>query len=238
MKKIRLVLHILLPILILCTSVNSIAQIKFGVKAGGNYTNVKYVNESGTHVYTYPKTGYQFGIFADIPISRNVFFQPSLLVSSKGYNEDRKVYISGDTIYITATFRPRPIYVEVPLNMYYKYQLKKIAFFAGGGPFVSYGFNSKYKFIPPKGFEAFVIPTGKIQFLEDFWNVKSGYVQYQRHVNVGAGASIGAGFMKHFSVTVGAQYGLLNVYPYANGTRPVKASIAMYEANASVGYRF
>ncbi|HRN47947.1 MAG TPA: porin family protein [Niabella sp.] len=238
MKKKGLMLHIMLLILMLCTSVAIMAQPKFGIKAGVNYSNVNLIDKDGFAVFTYPNLGYHGGIFADFPISKHFFFQPSILLSQKGYNEDRKVNIAGDTLYITATYTPKPIYLEVPVNFFYKYQFKKMSLFAGGGGYFTYGLNGKFNYKAPPGYESFVVSSGKIQFVDDFGLAKTGAVTFQRHIDLGVGGKVGLGFGKHFSFTAGGQLGLLNLYPFANGLRPVKAVISNYEGNASIGYTF
>lgn len=130
MKKKGLMLHIMLLILMLCTSVAIMAQPKFGIKAGVNYSNVNLIDKDGFAVFTYPNLGYH-EVFLQTSQFRNTFFPAFHFVKSKGYNEDRKVNIAGDTLYITATYTPKPIYLEVPVNFFYKYQFKKMSLFAG-----------------------------------------------------------------------------------------------------------
>ncbi|MCO6148474.1 porin family protein [Flavobacterium sp. NRK1] len=60
-------------------------EIKFGVKAGANFTNF------GGDADTDGKTGFYVGALADLPISGNFHIQPEVQYSNEGADDDNNI---------------------------------------------------------------------------------------------------------------------------------------------------
>lgn len=89
----------------------SYCQISFGVKSGINIATTK-------DIITFPKNriGWYVGGIANIPIHKNIFLQPELLFSTKGYR-----YIDGA---FGSTTSRRLNYIAVPILLDYKIDQK------------------------------------------------------------------------------------------------------------------
>ena len=57
-------------------------DIEFGIKGGLNFASISGDNTNDFE----PVTGFNFGVFAEIPISEKFSFQPELLYSGQGYS--------------------------------------------------------------------------------------------------------------------------------------------------------
>ena len=89
MKKFNL----LLIVVGLIFSVQTIAQVKIGIKAGGNISNMKFDidKDFGDEPETKAKMGIHLGLITDIPLlDSTLSLQPALLYSNKGYSFDMK----------------------------------------------------------------------------------------------------------------------------------------------------
>ena len=121
MKKI-----ILLAVLVFAFNFANAQKVKYGVKAGLNIANA---NLSGDGVpSTSSVTSFHVGAFAEINISKKVFFQPELVYSMQGANFSQAVVLS-ETLYQTDnTFKLS--YINIPLMFKY-YPQEKFYFEAG-----------------------------------------------------------------------------------------------------------
>lgn len=92
------------------------AQVTFGVKAGLNLADVNGKSE-GESIgdESNIKVGFHLGVTADFSLGENVFVQPALLFSTKGFTSE--VDFLGTTVKTTASVN----YLEVPINIGYKF---------------------------------------------------------------------------------------------------------------------
>jgi hypothetical protein len=133
MKKIS---KITLALLLIFAFANLNGQIKYGAKAGLNFSTMtlKYMGLSID-----PKTlvGFHIGGYAEFPIIENLSIQPGLLISTKGTKYD----FSSEKGTIS------PVYLDVPVNLMYSFNINpkipKISVFTG--PYFAYGIAGKYK---------------------------------------------------------------------------------------------
>ena len=82
---------LLLIVVGLIFSVQTFAQVKIGIKAGGNVCHMKFdiAKDLGGEPETKAKMGFHIGLITDIPLLENTFsLQPALLYSNKGYSFD------------------------------------------------------------------------------------------------------------------------------------------------------
>lgn len=94
-----------------------------------------------------PRTGFHFGFIANLPLNAksSMFFQPGLYY----YNKGRKFA----ALYDTSVSDTRSIhmseninYLELPLNLVYKFKLSRTAkFIIGAGPYASFFYTGKLK---------------------------------------------------------------------------------------------
>ena len=111
------------------------------LRGGLNLANVT-VSEGGRVDDAKTFTSFQAGFIGDVSLGQFVSFQPGLLVTGKGSKTQ-----SGeptDANYYKAT--TNPIYLEVPLNLVFKFGSNSGPnFFAGAGPYLAIGIAGKNK---------------------------------------------------------------------------------------------
>jgi hypothetical protein len=126
----------------LCILLNANAQKSSIILKGGlNLANVS-VTESGRIDDAKTLTSFQVGFIGDVSLGKFASLQPGLLVTGKGSKTQ-----SGeptDANYFKAT--TNPIYLEVPLNVVFKFGVNGGPnFFAGAGPYLAIGIAGKNK---------------------------------------------------------------------------------------------
>lgn len=119
------------------------AQVKFGIKAGGNLCKMKFDidKDYGDEPELKSKLGFHAGLITDIPLmDESLSLQPAFLFSNKGYSLDVKESIEDefDNIDIDdfeGYMRYNYYYVEVPINLVYKIH----GFQVSAGPYFAVG---------------------------------------------------------------------------------------------------
>jgi hypothetical protein len=113
--------------------VNANAQ-RIGIKAGLSLANAQY-EYAETSISTSNLIGIQAGLIGEVPISNEIFFNSGMLFSQKG----TKLSLLG----VEVDF---PInYLEIPINLAYKYDMGSAKLFAQAGPYLGVGLSAKMK---------------------------------------------------------------------------------------------
>ncbi|WP_462317609.1 porin family protein [Marinilabilia sp.] len=99
----------IVAVMLLSISTVSVAQVKFGVKAGVNIANVSGDDAENMDSRLAPV----FGVFANVALSESLSFQPELLYSMKGAKESMSM--EGMDIESTAKLS----YIDIPLMLKY-----------------------------------------------------------------------------------------------------------------------
>jgi len=111
------------------------------LRGGLNLANVT-ITESGRIEDSKTLASFQAGFIGDVSLGKFISLQPGLLVTGKGSKTQ-----SGeptDANYFKAT--TNPIYLEVPLNLVFKFGANGGPnFFAGAGPYLAIGIAGKNK---------------------------------------------------------------------------------------------
>jgi hypothetical protein len=111
------------------------------LRGGLNLANVT-ISENGRIDDAKALTSFQAGFIGDISLNQFLSLQPGLLVTGKGSKTQ-----SGETTdanYFKAT--SNPLYLEVPLNIIFKFGVSDGPnFFAGAGPYLAMGIAGKNK---------------------------------------------------------------------------------------------
>ena len=147
MKKFKL----LLIMVALIFSVKTFAQVKFGIKAGGNLCNMKFDidRDFGDEPDTKTKMGFHVGLITDIPLLESTFsLQPALLFSNKGYSVDFEKMLDDEFDDIGVDMddyegyvRLNYNYIELPINLVYK----NSGFQISAGPYFAVGIGGSFK---------------------------------------------------------------------------------------------
>jgi hypothetical protein len=155
---------------------NANAQ-RFGIKAGVALANARY-EYTETSISTSNLIGFQAGLIGEIPISDAIYLNSGALFSQKG----TKFSILGMEIKFPVN------YLEIPLNLAYKYDLGPLKLFAQAGPYLGVGLSAKYT-------------SGSDEEKIDFGSETDQMKRLDYGANFGGGIEIGA-------VQIGVNYGL------------------------------
>lgn len=153
----------------------------FGIKGGVNFSNIIKTDDS--NFKTDYNTGYNAGLFVNIPIVDRFSFQPELMFSQKGYKSERTGLLGDGTLTQTTNW------IEVPI-------LAKITPVAGFnivlGPQVSFLTKTKTKY------EGTFTAAQQTTYEDDADKFKKSIV----------GGVIGAGFDLSRNISLNARYAL------------------------------
>lgn len=119
------------------------AQVKFGAHAGINAASATFKETSGGQTTTYKydsKIGLTIGVVAEIAIADALAFRPELNFTQKGgkYSDSQSGFSIENTISTN--------YLEMPLNVLYKFEAGGGNIFVGAGPSIGFGLSGKDKY--------------------------------------------------------------------------------------------
>ncbi|GEM_PF-832399 len=137
--------------ILLCSS-TSMAQVKLGIRAGGNLNTMRFDFDEnyGDEPHTKLKAGFHAGIVADIIlVPKLLSLQPSLLFNNKGYSFDFEKSLQNqydnlgldvDIDNFEGYVRLNYNYIELPMNVVLK--TDRLRFMAG--PYVAVGIGGSF----------------------------------------------------------------------------------------------
>ncbi len=199
------------------------AKMSFAILGGLNFQNLNGRNTIDNKLDNKIILGYHVGVNAQIPIAPTFYFQPGLLLSTKGAKN-----INNE---ITSTYNLT--YIELPLNFVYKAALGKGYIMLGFGPYLAYGIGGKVK-----------TEGGALSLKTDieFQNV----VEINDPITVtyvkpfDAGGNIYAGYETAMGIFVqlNTQLGMLEINPEDKRNVNDKSSVKNTGFGFSIGYRF
>jgi hypothetical protein len=141
----------LMLIILVTFAFSTSAQVNFGIKVGGNLSNIKHDYKDSDYEYaTKMKVGFHIGLTSDIPINDMFSFQPGLLFTTKGWSYDLDELfdefdpvrsVSADGLEIDGYARTSLNYLELPLNVAFKANALQIY----AGPYLGIGIGGKHK---------------------------------------------------------------------------------------------
>lgn len=209
------------------------AQVKFGVRAGVNFSKAILNSEEFGKPATDPKTGIVLGITADIPVHNDFYLQPAFLYADKGF-----ILESNYNSTATNKFVVTASYFEIPLTVLYKPQLGAGKLLLGAGPYIGYGTGGKWK--SDIGFLVGDVVTsnhGDVIFRNDAVDGEYENYLYGKPIDYGATVTAGYEFLNHLAVQFNAQFGLANLQPKYDG-RKQEGSLKNKSIGFSLGYKF
>jgi opacity protein-like surface antigen len=210
MKKLFLAASILFA-----TGANVLAQApQFGVKIGGNLSTVT-TTEDSEGLKSNP--GFQIGVTLDYELAENVYLLSGLELVQKGF----KVELEEDGLEYTLT--GKPLYLQIPIHIGYKFDLGNAKFVPQVGPYLAYGLGGKATTKMSVDDVEMDMSTDVDYFDEDN-NVK----KLDLGLTVGAGLEIGK-----IGVNLGYSLGLMNIADSDDDSSVKNGSLFI-----TVGYKF
>lgn len=193
----------------------------FGVRAGGSMQNITG-ETGGEDLESSLKPGFHAGVFYEISVASDFYFQPNLLFSMKGAKDDD----------VDANMNLG--YIELPLHFLYKPQLGSGKIIVGFGPYVAYGVTGKLK----DDEDEIDIKFKNDLSLEEALEMASFETFYLKGLDAGADVFFGYEFPFQLSVQFMAQLGLVNIFPKIDGESVDDTSMKNIGFGLSLGYRF
>lgn len=173
----------------LITSAN--AQIRFGIKAGGNFSNLYTSdNNEGFNSNQYKgKFGYHFGSVLEYSLSNRLSIQPELLYLNHGAKlKNKNSFLMKDGHFTLNT-------LLLPVNLKASFEIGYPKLFVYAGPYIGYNMYGKIK--------------GKIDGVsveQELFSKDSNMKRWD------FGAGIGVGIeMNKFTLSLGNQYSMQNI---------------------------
>ena len=123
--------------LIVAFSTSANAQVKFGVKAGLNFSNMSV--PSDFDVDAKMKIGFNIGGVVNYTLSESFDLQSGLSLTTKGFKYDGSESNGSDKFEYNGTYSLT--YLEIPFNAIYKIDKLQLS----AGPFLAFGLAGKMK---------------------------------------------------------------------------------------------
>lgn len=223
---------VLILILICAWNVNK-AQIKVGIQAGVNFSNVTVKDANGNKSETGSVPGIRIGLLTELPIASDFFIQPGIFYAKKGFKQETGGYYG-----LAQNFEVKTSYVELPVNLLYKPSLGTGKLLLGAGPYISYGAKGTWKSdnVILIG-DIMTDAKGEITFENDYMDGEFGRYTYGKPWDYGLNFLAGYEFPIGFSIQINAQTGVANLQPESGGEKP-DGSLRNRSFGLSAGYRF
>ncbi len=221
---------ILIFIAILFLSVN-VAQAQYAetgsssvsILGGINFQNINGKNSVGKTLENSMIIGFHVGAAFQIPIAPDFYFQPGLLLSTKGAEN------KSDTL----STKYQLTYLELPLNIVYKATLGTGKFMLGFGPYLAYGIGGKVTSEDASGKS-----TTKVKFKSTVESSDPFGTPYFKPLDVGGNIFVGYVMSNNIILQLNTQFGLVNINPKDNRIANDESVLKNTGFGVSIGYSF
>jgi len=182
---------------------NSYSQTSFGVKASVSRTKMIIEDAEGEKTKNkFTPLKYDFGVFAELPVTGSCFLRPELLYTTKGLNEVKIFRQSmGTTLNLT--------YLELPLFFLYKEKVSDGNLLLGLGPYIALGISGESIY---GGSPMDIKFTNNVTVYDGRENI--------RPLDAGAKIMAGYEFKNGLSFSFNSSLGLTNIIPSYKGKTP------------------
>ena len=195
------------------------ARVSFSILGGVNFQNLNGKDTDGDKLENDLTLGYHAGINIQIPFAPQIFFQPGLLLTTKGAKNSNN----------SITVKTKLTYLELPLNVVYKALLGEGAIMIGFGPYIGYGIGGKLKGDNDETDIVFE-NTVKVSDPDD--------VAYFKALDAGANIFAGYELANGFFFQLNTQLGLIKINPKNENFTEDKSTLKNTGFGLSLGYRF
>lgn len=213
------------------------AQVRWGVRAGMNMTNSKFIQADGTTEYTDPVARMQIGLTLDVPVWNDIYLQSSLLYQGKGFK--------GSGIWPVVTGEDNELkvnlsYMVMPIHMVFKPRIGRSGrLLVGAGPYIGYGIGGSWESETDLLYDDMMLSQrkGDVNFTTDGSVGDMGTYNYGKPWDYGVGFLVGYEFLERYSVQVNADFGLANLQ-YNYGDYSTGKELKNIGVGLSLGYKF
>ncbi len=179
----------LMVVILVALGFQSFAQLSLGVKAGANMANLTNVDDSKMLL------AFNLGATVDYQLADRFSFETGLILSGKGAKYESSSNEGG--VEVKATGKFNPIYLEIPLNGKYHFNLGSTKMYLAAGPYLAFGVAGKIKF----ELEGGLIPIDISKDIKWGSDDEDDLKRMDFGLNFGTGAEFGR-------IGIGLQYGL------------------------------
>ena len=184
---------------LLAISITAFSQRQgFGIKAGVTSNHLAFSHLDGDVKYQAHKTGFVFGLVNHVQVSKHFAIQPGIQVALKGGQAIENKY--------------KTWHIELPVN----FLVTGNGFFAGAGPYISYGVDGR-----GKGHN--VQPDGEA----DIYSEGEEPPYLFRQVEGGANVLMGYTFANGLTLSANFSHGLHNLNKNETGTKIHSRSLGL-----------
>ena len=204
------------------SNANAQGDLNFGVNAGVTTSNMFFsYDDDDDDFEDYGATiGYTVGVTVEYGITDVLYLQSGLSLLTKG--AESEVIYNEEGINYTVDTKLKPMYLQMPINIAYKFQIGETTKInLNGGPYLAYGIGGKVTAKAGGHKEEIDFFGGEDD--EDSLGAKS----FDFGLGFGAGVEFGK-----ISVNLGYHYGLMSFSRY-DGETAINGSAAL-----TVGYKF
>jgi hypothetical protein len=139
---------ILLLLLSITASPIIYAQVSLGIRGGFNLSAMKFESEAGQKsggIYSGNQLkNLQADLLLNVPLYGGLHLQPSFRYVTKGTLFDPVNAQQSSVSFGEVGNRIRVRYIEMPVNLVYKFMLSGCKLVLGGGPYAAYGLTGNY----------------------------------------------------------------------------------------------
>ncbi|MGJ7031245.1 outer membrane beta-barrel protein [Niabella hirudinis] len=208
------------------------AQVRWGVRAGVNFTNVWAV-VNGKPTNSTIRAGFKGGADAEIPLGHLFRIEPGLLFSTKGYKNGQAVKLNTNAYYL-----------EMPVNIIYCPKVGRRSLLLGTGPYLGYGLGGKWKTPGVNSGSDFRMGwNGNLQFVNDtkmddyYYTAPGANFTYGKPIDVGVNFLAGYELSDNLDLRLEGQLGITDLAPKVEG-QTTKDHLKNVGFGVSVGYKF
>lgn len=207
--------------------------ITAGPEIGIQLSNIR-VQDDGAKSKGQLRSGIRAGLLTDIKITDDLSFQPAVYYSKKGYELERTstVNIGGapyDEIYnryVTIN------YLELPLNMQYKFSIGTGYVFVGAGPYVAAALSGKVLNQTTRMSTDSQSMGAEVETVRGDLKIGSGVNDQIKYIDAGLNANLGYLWDSGFLVRGSTAIGLKNLAPVGDDDN----SIRNFSFSLTLGY--
>ena len=214
----------------LAASAQTNNDIKIGVKAGVTFPTFGVSGTDNAGYQQKMSTSFYIGGTVDIPVSDIFSVQPGLSLIGKGGKTDYSYYNAepGNTFTATANSKISTMYIELPVNAVFNFDISNGKFFVGAGPYYAIAISGKNK-------STATLSDGGINVTEsDEEDIKFGEDGTMKRGDFGVNFLAGYQLSNGFNIHAGYGLGLSNI-DYADTN---KSKVTNRVLSVGVGFSF
>nr|WP_315420607.1 porin family protein [uncultured Pedobacter sp.] len=214
----------------LAVSAQTNNDIKIGVKAGVTFPTFGVSGTDNAGYQQKMSTSFYIGGTVDIPVSDIFSVQPGLSLIGKGGKTDYSYYNAepGNTFTATANSKISTMYIELPVNAVFNFDIGNGKFFVGAGPYYAMAISGKNK-------STATLSGGGINVNEsDEEDIKFGEDGTMKRGDFGVNFLAGYQLSNGFNIHAGYGLGLSNI-DYADTN---KSKVTNRVLSVGVGFSF